>query len=134
MDGRPTLRRRKLGRLKRRPEFLAVAGAKRKWAAPGFILQARRHDDRFHPAPGESELRLGLTATKKIGGAVVRNRARRRLRAAAAAVLPGHAAPGHDLVLIARSGTLTRGYADLLADLATGLRRLGLWQDGADPP
>ena len=124
----------RIGRLLRRPEFLAVAGARRKWVAPGLILQARRHDARQHPPADGPPVRLGFTASKKVGNAVARNRARRRLRAAARAVLTPHAAPGHDFVLIARTETLTRPYADLLADLAAGLRRLGAWQDGAPPP
>jgi len=122
-----------IGRLKRRPEFLAVAGVRRKWVAPGVILQARRHDDRQHPpAPGPA-VRFGLTASKKVGNAVARNRARRRLRAAAMELLSAHGAPGYDLVLIARTETLVRGWGDLKADLTTGLKRLGAWRDGADP-
>ncbi len=72
-----------IGRLLRRAEFLAVAGARRKWVGPGLILQARPHDERQHPPHGGPSLRLGLTASKKVGNAVARNRARRRLRAAA---------------------------------------------------
>ncbi|MEI8393595.1 MAG: ribonuclease P protein component [Rhodospirillaceae bacterium] len=119
-----------VGRLLRRPEFLAVAGARRKWVAPGLILQLRRHDARQHPPDGGAPIRLGLTASKKVGNAVARNRARRRLRAAARELLPGHAVPGVDLVLIARTETLTRAWTDLKADLAAGLRRLGAWRDG----
>ena len=85
---------RGVGRLKKRPEFLAVAGTRRKHVTPGLILQVRRHDDRQRPAPGEPPIRVGLTASRKVGNAVVRNRARRRLREAARAVetrpLRGH--------------------------------------------
>ena len=59
-------------RLTRRGEFLRVAGRGRKAARPGLVLQAL-------PQPGRAELRLGFTATKKIGNAVIRNRAKRRL-------------------------------------------------------
>lgn len=118
-----------LGRLTRRPEFLAVAGTKRKHVAPGLILQVRRHDDRQRPAPGGPPLRVGLTASRKVGNAVVRNRARRRLREAARQVLPLHALPGHDLVLVARAETATRPWPDLLGDLCAALRRLKLWRD-----
>jgi ribonuclease P protein component len=121
-----------VGRLKKRPEFLAVAGTRRKHVAPGLILQVRRHDERQRPAPGEPLIRIGLTASRKVGNAVIRNRARRRLREAARLVLPAHAAPGHDLVLIARGGTATRAWDDLLGDLRAALRRLGLWREG-DP-
>lgn len=125
---------RAVGRLKRRPEFLAVAGTRRKHVAPGLILQVRRHDDRQRPASGEPPLRIGLTASRKVGNAVVRNRARRRLREAANLVLGAHAAPGHDFVLVARRETATRPWPDLLGDLRAGLKRLGLWRDAAAGP
>lgn len=113
------------GRLLRRSEFLAVAGARRKWVAPGLILQIRRHDDRQRPAAGEPSVRVGFTASRKVGGAVERNRARRRLRAAVREIVPVLAVPGHDIVVIARAQTLSRGFDDLRQDLVTGLRRLG---------
>ena len=69
-------------------------------------------------------MRVGFTASRKVGNAVIRNRAKRRLRAAAAAILPTLGKPGTDYVLIARSGTAARPYAALLADLETGLRRI----------
>lgn len=120
---------RQVGRLKRRPEFLAVAGTRRKHVAPGLILQVRRHDDRQRPAHGEPPIRIGLTASRKVGNAVVRNRARRRLREAAWQILPAHAAPGHDFVLVARGDTAERAWQDLLSDLKAGLKRLGLWRE-----
>lgn len=113
------------GRLLRRSEFLAVAGARRKWVAPGLILQIRRHDDRQRPAAGGPSVRVGFTASRKVGGAVERNRARRRLRAAVREIVPVLAVPGHDIVVIARAQTLSRGFDDLRQDLVTGLRRLG---------
>ena len=122
---------RLVGRLKRRPEFLAVAGTRRKHVAPGLILQVRRHDERQRPAPGEPPIRLGLTASRKVGNAVVRNRARRRLREAARQILPAHAAPGHDFVLVARADTAERPWAELLGDLSAALKRLGLWRDAS---
>lgn len=117
----------RLGRLKKRAEFLAVAASRRKWAAPGVIVQARRWDE----AQGGSEaaagcdLRVGYTASRKVGNSVARNRARRRLRAAAAEVLGRRAAPGQDLVLIARGETIRRPFADLVADLDRALQKLG---------
>lgn len=119
----------KVGRLMRRPEFLAVAGTRRKHVAPGLILQVRRHDDKQRPADGGPPIRLGLTASRKVGNAVVRNRARRRLREAARQILPKHAAPGHDFVLVARGDTAERPWIDLLGDLTAGLKRLGLWRE-----
>lgn len=104
-------------RLKRRGEFLAVAGTKRKWAMPGLILQVG-------PAKSASGLRYGITASRKVGNAVARNRAKRRLRALADHYLPVLAAPGHDYVLIARSATVTRPYPLLISDLKTAISRL----------
>jgi len=120
---------RAVGRLMRRPEFLAVAGTRRKHVAPGLILQVRRHDDRQRPADGKVVIRLGLTASRKVGNAVVRNRARRRLREAARQILPHFVMPGHDFVLVARGGTAERPWLDLLGDLTAGLKRLGLWRE-----
>lgn len=125
---------RAVGRLMRRPEFLAVAGTRRKHVAPGLILQVRRHDDRQRPAPGEPAIRLGLTATRKIGNAVVRNRARRRLREAARQILPLFAMPGHDFVLVARAATPERPWLELLGDLTAALKRLGLWREASPSP
>lgn len=114
-------RRPGLQRLKQRSEFLRVAGARRKWAAPGLVLQARRRAD------DDGDTRYGLTASRKVGGAVIRNRARRRLRAAAETVIPAHAASGYDLVLIARKTTAARPFTALLEDLKTALKRVGAW-------
>jgi ribonuclease P protein component len=127
-------------RLKRRAEYLRVAGSGRKWAAPGLILQVLRHGaesgEKQPIAAAEARWRVGFTASRKVGIAVARNRARRRLRAAVAAVMPAHAASGHDYVLIARSATLTRPYAALVGDLQTALRRLGVFREDnvAQPP
>ena len=83
--------------------------------------------------PGPPARRSATSAGKKVGNAVARNRARRRLRAAATELLTAHGAPGYDLVLIARTETLVRGWADLKADLVTGLKRLGAWREGTAP-
>lgn len=112
-----------IGRLKIRPDFLRAARARRKWVTPGLILQARRR------AAGEgvdpvTAIRVGFTASRKVGSAVERNRARRRLRAAVAEVLPEMGEAGHDYVMIARRATLSRSYGDLLEDLRIALKRL----------
>lgn len=111
----------RLSRLTRRSEFLRVAGRGRKAARPALVLQAL-------PQP-EGPLRVGFTATKKIGNAVARNRAKRRLRAAARLTLAEAPPPGWDLVLIARNDTGRRPWDKLLADLRGALRHLGVVQE-----
>lgn len=106
----------RVARLKRRSEFLWVAAARRKWVTPGLVLQARPSDA---AAPGD--FRVGFTASRRVGGAVRRNRARRRLRAVVARVMPARARPGYDYVVIARRETLTRPFAALIEDLAEAL-------------
>jgi ribonuclease P protein component len=121
-----------IDRLKKRSEFLAVAAANRRWTMPGLVLQARpiptpqdKTDSPDAPvASGAARLRVGFTATKKIGNAVKRNRARRRLRAAVDEVLRDTGAAGADLVVVARQGTIGRPYGDLKDDLRAALKRL----------
>ncbi len=114
--------------LKRRREFLRVAGAGHKWVAPGLILQARRHAPEDTKGGAET-FRVGFTVSRKVGGAVDRNRARRRLKAAAERVMPRHARPGHDFVLIGRRATLKRGFPALIGDLETALKKLDAYDE-----
>jgi len=92
---------------------------------PGLVLQAAGRLDTA------ATTRVGFTASRRVGGAVARNRARRRLKAAAAAVLRQSAAGAVDLVLIARPETVTRPFPALLADLETALRRTGVVRQDA---
>lgn len=119
-------------RLKRRAEFLRVAAARRKWAAPGLVLQAAKAVASAEGGEATPVIRLGFTVSRKVGNAVARNRARRRLRAAAEQIMPRHAAAGIDYVLIGRQETLTRPFALLLKDLETALKRVGGWRGGQD--
>jgi ribonuclease P protein component len=73
------------------------------------------------PALKPDAIRVGFTASKKVGNAVARNRAKRRLRAAAAALLPLYGVAGHDYVLVARTATLARPFPALLEDLKAAL-------------
>jgi ribonuclease P protein component len=116
-------------RLKKRPDFLrAQRGIRRSTA--GLTLEICR-------TPAESakdgQFRVGFTASRKVGNAVARNRAKRRLRAAAQAILPEAAHACTDYVLIARPATLERPFPDLLKDLAGALAaahlKLGTGED-----
>jgi len=107
-----------LGRLKRRAEFVQAAKAGRKAARDSLVLQALARPD--------SETRLGFTATKKIGNAVARNRAKRRLRAAARIALGAAPPAGWNLVLIARDATGRCPFPALMADLEGALRKAGV--------
>ena len=112
-------------RLKLRTEFLRVASARRKWVAPGLILQSAPR-----PTSDDAEsFRIGYTASRQVGGAVQRNRARRRLRAAVAKVMPSRAVAGCDYVLIARRETVDRPYRDLIGDLETAFDKLAAKDD-----
>ena len=112
-------------RLKRRSEFLRVARARHKWAAPGLVLQAAPADTDAAAGEATATVRVGLTVSKKTGNAVVRNRAKRRMRAAAQTVMSERAMPGYDYVLIARAPTPTRPMTNLVADIEAALHRLG---------
>ncbi len=114
--------------LKKRRDFLRVRAARRRWAAPGLVLQAA-------PA-GKTEpgrVRVGYTASKKIGNAPARNRAKRRLRAAVAHVMPERARRDRDYVVIARGATLTRPFDALIGDLVAALARVDAKAGGRAP-
>jgi len=113
-----------ISRLQHRPQFLKVAGTRQKWVTPGLILQARcRLDDEADDVPSDA-IRIGFTVSKKVGNAVMRNRARRRLRAVAEEVLARHARAGYDYVVIGRAVTVRRPYTELVNDLQSALKRI----------
>ena len=119
-------------RLQRRPQFLKVAGTRQKWVAPGLIVQIRRRpqdEQNETEAVPEGVIRLGFTVSKKVGNAVQRNRARRRLRAAAGEVFAQHAALGCDFVVIGRAATLKRSYDSLIKDMQASLKGLKAWRE-----
>lgn len=121
----------KLGSLKKRSEFLYVRDGRYK-AQGGVVVQMRETPPETPPethqasgaVSGEPLIRVGFTATKRIGNAVVRNRAKRRLRALARCVLPQYGLPGYDYVFIARNNTHTRAYDALLDDCSKALLSL----------
>ena len=114
-------------RLKKRAEFLRVAGTRRKWVTQGLILQGAprpgiKPDTEY---AGEDRLaRVGFTVTKKVGKAVVRNRVRRRLRAVAEQLMAELALPGWDYVVIGRNQTIDRPFDKLVDDMRFALRRV----------
>ncbi len=111
----------RIDRLTRRPEFLAVAASGLRYATASVVVQALPPAC-SSPEP-RSSARFGFTATRKLGGAVIRNRARRRLKAAAALLAPDHARAGIDYVFVARGGALDRPWQDLLRDVAQAMDR-----------
>ena len=101
--------------IRKRADFLAANRGLRV-ARPGFVLLA-------HPNGGRGK-RYGVTVTKKIGNAVVRNRMKRRFRALAREILPDHGIAGADHVLIGREGGIERDYASLVSELQRALKKL----------
>jgi ribonuclease P protein component len=104
----------KLQRMRTRPQFLAAAKTR---ACPRGAVLAQGRDRR----DDDPTINIGFTATKKLGGAVVRNRAKRRLREAVRLLAPLHARPGWDYVFIARGGVTTRPWPRLLDDVKSAL-------------
>ncbi|WP_155264603.1 ribonuclease P protein component [Sphingomonas segetis] len=103
--------------LTKRADFLAANGGLRA-TTPGFVLLVRDRKD------SDAAMRVGFTVTKKIGGAVVRNRMKRRFRALAREVVPARGIPGADHVMIGRSKGIERDFAQLRSELAGALDRL----------
>ena len=107
----------KIERLTSRPQFLAAAKGVSEARGAVVVQRLDRGD-------GDPAVRLGFTATRKVGNAVIRNRAKRRLREAARALAPQWARPGSDYVFIARMGTADRPWDRLLDDVKSALTRL----------
>ncbi len=112
-----------LSTIRTRAEFLAANRGLRV-ARPGFVLLAR-------PNGGQGK-RYGITVTRKIGNAVVRNRMKRRFRALLRAALPEKGLPDHDHVLIGRDRGVERNFASLRAELAEALELAA--RGKGDPP
>lgn len=101
----------------KRSDFLAANRGKR-YATPGFVLLVKDRQDQ------SADIRLGITITKKVGNAVVRNRMRRRFRALAQEMLGQNGKPGADHILIGRDSGVEREFGALRADLAKALGKL----------
>ncbi|AZO79438.1 MULTISPECIES: ribonuclease P protein component [unclassified Bosea (in: a-proteobacteria)] len=106
----------RLARLTQRKDFLAAAEHGRRFRSPAFTAQVL-------DKPAQEGLRLGLTASRKTGNAVVRNRIRRRLRAAAALALAEQTGKPCDLVIVARAETVNAAFRAMVDDIAVALDR-----------
>ena len=103
--------------ISKRADFLAANGGKRA-STPGFVLLVRERKD------ADPAMRVGFTVTKKIGGAVVRNRMKRRFRALAREIVPTDGVAGADHVMIGRARGVERDFALLKAELQGALQKL----------
>ena len=109
----------KLETLKKRSDFLRVASTRKKWITPAMVIQISDliNDD-------DSKIEVGFTASKKVGNAVARSRAKRRMREVAKKVLTGCGSEKHAYVLIARQEILVYSFDQLIRDLKWALKRL----------
>lgn len=103
--------------IKASPDYQRIARQGLKWHGPAFIMQTLKKDD---GAP----FRLGLTASRRVGNAVVRNRAKRRLREMVRLYVQKFSLSGFDLVLIARTAAATHDFAMMSADFEKGLKAM----------
>jgi ribonuclease P protein component len=114
----------KLVMLKRRSEFLRIRNGLR-WSTAAFVIEAKSRDGWASPVPiAAHAARFGLTVTKQLGGAVQRNRIRRRLRSALQQTAGRHAKLGFDYVVIARAPAETRPFDSLVDDLGAAFERI----------
>lgn len=107
---------KKVPTLKKRSDFLSVASTRQKWITPAFIIQLGKAD--------EGITRVGYTASKKVGNAVARSRAKRRLREVVRNMAGACNFKNRDYVFIARQEILTYPFDQLIRDAKWALKRL----------
>ncbi len=106
--------------LKNSADFQRITRQGKKWAFPSFIMQALKREDT------ESSFRLGLTVSRKVGNAVTRNRAKRRLREIVRLYETPEKLSGWDIVLIGRASAAERDFSLMRQDFLQGLRNMGV--------
>ncbi len=123
----------KISMLRKRQDFLRIASGRIKWVAGSMIVQMANRSENDKPEDNKPEdnatIRVGYTASKKVGNAVRRNRAKRRLREVVRRVLKAGGKGGHDYVLIARSSAVDIPFDQLIRDFSWCLKRLGQSND-----
>ncbi len=108
--------------IKKRADFLLAASSGFKFVKSSVVVQSRKREPSYIP---ESDIRIGFTATKKLGNAVIRNRAKRRMREAAQLLITEFGIAGCDYVFIGREPVYKGTYENLLSDMKHALKRLG---------
>jgi ribonuclease P protein component len=103
--------------LKTSPDFQRIARSGKKWVAPAFILQIAKTNE------GQA-FRLGLTASRKVGNAVIRNRAKRRLREMVRVILKDNPMTGIEIVLIAKTAAADYDFTRMTEDFKKGIEKL----------
>lgn len=116
--------KKRLARLRRRREFLRASKIGARLSARLFTLQMAGRDATDSGGELTDEARFGFTVTKKVAGAVGRNRIRRRLKEALRVSGDLGARPGRDYVFVARRGALDAPFADIVMQMAEGFARL----------
>lgn len=108
--------------IKDRKDFLKATASGKKFITGSFILQMFKREEIHSALPGE--IRVGFTVTKKMGGAVTRNRIKRRLREAVKPALLKNGLAGHDYVVISRLKALDCDFCDLKRDMEFAFSRI----------